>query len=412
MHFLYNIGIYLYFTLIVLASVFNKKAKKWVGGRKNIYSRLQQKIDPSQKLIWFHAASLGEFEQGRPVIESFRTKYPDYKILLTFFSPSGYEIRKDYEQADFVFYLPIDSKQNAKKFIQIVNPDIVVFIKYEFWYNYINELKNNNIPIFTISAIFRKNQHFFQWYGGWSRSMLRNLTSLFVQNQDSYDLLQSIHMNNMIVSGDTRFDRVFTIAQQAKTFPLVQKFAGQYKVLLAGSTWPHGENLISKLLSETNEIKLIIAPHEVHEERITSIQKLFSKKNTILYSEAEESSIEAADVLIIDQIGILSGLYQYCDIAYIGGGFGKGIHNILEAATFGKPVIIGPNYQKFKEAVDLIELGGSFSVSNETNLSKVFSRLVESNEDYTIASNICKTFIEENRGATDKILKKLSGYAD
>ncbi|RLC25573.1 MAG: 3-deoxy-D-manno-octulosonic acid transferase [Deltaproteobacteria bacterium] len=410
MHLLYNIGIFLYYTIILVASIFNDKAKKWIDGRKNIFTRIKQKIDPSQKIIWFHAASLGEFEQGRPVIESFRTKYPDYKVLLTFFSPSGYEIRKDYEQVDFVFYLPIDSKKNAKKFIQIVSPDIAVFIKYEFWYNYINELKNNNIPIFTISAIFRKNQHFFQWYGAWFRTMLKNITYLFVQNQKSFDLLKSINMENMTIGGDTRFDRVYTIAEQANTFPLVQKFAGQHKVLLAGSTWSPGESLINQLLLNNQKIKLIIAPHEVHEERIKSILKLFETKNVLRYSEAEEKNIESADVLIIDQIGILSGLYQYCDIAYIGGGFGKGIHNILEAATYGKPVIIGPNYKKFKEAVDLIEIGGALPVSNETNLKEVFSKLTKDDEYYSMASSTCKTFIEENRGATDKILNKLSGY--
>lgn len=410
MPFLYNIGIYLYYISILLASIFNKKAKKWIKGRKNIFHQLRQNIDPSQKIIWFHAASLGEFEQGRPVIESFNKKYPEYKIMLTFFSPSGYEIRKDYEQADYVFYLPIDLKKNAKKFIQIVNPIIVVFIKYEFWFNYINELNKNNIPIFIISAIFRKEQHFFRWYGKWFRLMLGKITYLFVQNHSSYELLKSIHIKNVIISGDTRFDRVFTIAQQTKTFPLVQKFAGQHKVLLAGSTWPPDESLINHLFSESQSFKLIIAPHEVHEERIRSIQKLFSSKKIVRFSETDEKNIDSADILIIDQIGILSGLYQYCDIAHIGGGFGKGIHNILEAATFGKPVIFGPNFQKFKEAVDLVALGGGFTISNETNLSSVFSKLIASEQYYNAVSVTCKNFIEKNRGATDRILEKLSEY--
>jgi len=410
MHFLYNIGIYIYYLFVLLASIFNKKAKKWIEGRNNIFAQLQQAVDPSQKIIWFHAASLGEFEQGRPVIESFRHKYPDYKILLTFFSPSGYEIRKDYEQADFVFYLPIDLKKNARKFIQIVNPNIVVFIKYEFWFNYINELHKNNIPIFIISAIFRKEQHFFKWYGAWFRSMLGKITYLFVQNQESLDLLQSIQLKNVIIGGDTRFDRVYTISKQTKAFPLIQKFTGKQNVLLAGSTWPPDENIINQLGRGNSKIKIIIAPHEVHEERIRSILKLFDTKNTIRYSVADEKSIESAEVLVIDQIGILSGLYQYCKVAYIGGGFGYGIHNILEAVTFGKPVIFGPNFQKFKEAIDLINLGGAFSVSNETNLSLVYSNLVDSNQYYNDVSLICKAFIEENRGATDTILKKLSKY--
>ena len=410
MHFLYNISIYLYYIIIFLASIFNDKAKKWIRGRKNIFDQLHQNIDPSQKIIWFHAASLGEFEQGRPVIESFRSKYPNYKILLTFFSPSGYEIRKDYKQADFVYYLPIDSRKNARKFIQIVNPNIAVFIKYEFWFNYINELHKNSIPIFTISAIFRNEQHFFKPYGAWFRSMLGKITYLFVQNQESLDLLKSIQLKNAIISGDTRFDRVYTIAKQTMNFPLIQKFVGQHHVLLAGSTWPPDESIINQLLLENQKLKLIIAPHEVQEERIKSLQKLFDTRKIIRYSEANETSIESADVLIIDQIGILSGIYQYCDVAYIGGGFGNGIHNILEAVTFGKPVIFGPNYQKFKEAVDLIDLGGVFTVSNETNITSVFSKLFESDQYYNSISSICTTFIKENRGATDIILKTLSEY--
>ena len=380
MHFLYNISIYLYYIIIFLVSIFNDKAKNWIRGRKNIFDQLQQNIDPSQKIIWFHAASLGEFEQGRPVIESFRSKYPNYKILLTFFSPSGYEIRKDYKQADFVYYLPIDSRKNARKFIQIVNPNIAVFIKYEFWFNYINELHKNSIPIFTISAIFRNEQHFFKPYGAWFRSMLGKITYLFVQNQESLDLLKSIQLKNAIISGDTRFDRVYTIAKQTMNFPLIQKFVGQHQILLAGSTWPPDENIINQLLLENQKLKLIIAPHEVQEERIKSLQKLFDTRKIIRYSEANETSIESADVLIIDQIGILSGIYQYCDVGYVGGGFGNGIHNILEAVTFGKPVIFGPNYQKFKEAVDLIDLGGVFTVSNETNITSVFSKLFESDQ--------------------------------
>lgn len=412
MHFLYNISIYLYYQLILLASIFNEKAKKWIKGRINIFEQLQKDIDPTQKIIWFHAASLGEFEQGRPVIESFRSKYPNYKILLTFFSPSGYEIRKNYSQADFIYYLPIDTPTNAKKFIRIVNPNIVVFIKYEFWFNYINELNKINIPIFIISAIFRKDQHFFKWWGSWSRSMLGKITCLFLQNHESFYLLQEIGLENIIISGDTRFDRVYTIASHTQAFPIIQTFAGKQKLLLAGSTWPADENIIHRFLTENHNVKLIIAPHEVHEERIKSILTLFDQKKAIRYSKADDKSIALTQVLIIDQIGILSSLYQYCDVAFIGGGFGNGIHNILEAVTFGKPVIFGPNYQKFKEAVDLIELGGAFAISNETSLKSAFSRLIESDENYNAVSSICKTFIEQNRGATDLILKKLSKYVN
>jgi 3-deoxy-D-manno-octulosonic-acid transferase len=366
-------------------------------------------VEGNGNIIWFHAASLGEFEQGRPVMEAFRKKYPSYKILLTFFSPSGYEIRKNYEGADYIFYLPIDTPGNAKRFITLVNPKIVVFIKYEFWFNYIRILHQKQVPLFIISAIFRKEQYFFKWYGSWFRKMLSKFTFFFVQNDESLELLKSIGIEKVMKSGDTRFDRVKEIASNKKSFPLIEKFAAGYKVLLAGSSWPPDEAIIQKL-PEDKARKIIIAPHEIHEEHIAAIENRLGKEKTLRYSKADETSILTAEILIVDGMGFLSSLYQYCDVAYIGGGFGKAIHNILEAVTFGKPVIFGPAYHKFKEAVDLIELGGAFTVKNEQEFITIFGKLNSDREFYDRASAICKAYVKENCGATESILRKVRDY--
>lgn len=405
MSYLYNITIHLYLLLIRVSGLFNDKARLWLKGRNNIIKRISEQINSKEDIVWFHAASLGEFEQGRPVIEAFRQKFPDYKILLTFFSPSGYEVRKDYKNADYIFYLPIDTKSNARKFVQTVNPKLVIFIKYEFWFNYLNELHKNNIPTFIISAIFRKEQHFFKWYGGWFRKKLKCINRFFVQNRESLELLNSIGINNVGVSGDTRFDRVFAIAQQAKKFPLIEKFINDKKVFLGGSTWQPDEELIEHLTNKFKDnLKFIIAPHEIDKERIKSVLTTFNKHKVLKYSEANEDNVQNADVLIIDGIGFLSGLYQYCDIAYIGGGFGKGIHNILEAVTFGKPVIFGPNYQKFAEAKDLVGLKGAFNISNERELLEITDSLIRNQTILRSSSLICKKYIENKRGATKVVL--------
>ena len=373
----YQIAIYGYSLTIRIASFFNKKAGLWINGRNDIFKNLEKAIDPNERIAWFHAASLGEFEQGRPVIEAFRQKFPGFKILLTFFSPSGYEIRKNYSGADYIFYLPPDTKPNAKRFIETVKPEIAVFIKYEFWFNYLKILYDKDLPVFVISAIFRKEQHFFKWYGGWFRKMLKSITMFFVQNEESKELLQSIGIENVTISGDTRFDRVSAIAGSLKTFPPVEKFAGNTKVFLAGSTWPRDEELILRLANDlAGKMKFIIAPHEIGHERIASITRLFSGFKVLKFSESNESSFAGAHILIIDGMGFLSGLYRYCHIAYIGGGFGKGIHNILEAATFGKPVIFGPKYDKFQEATDLTKLKGAFSVSTAKELEKIAVKLL------------------------------------
>ncbi len=409
MAFLYNFFIHLYGLGIFFASFFNKKAKLWVRGRKNIFKNLSLEINNQPNIVWFHAASLGEFEQGRPVLEAFKKNYPEYKILLTFFSPSGYEIRKDYKTADFVYYLPLDLNKNVDHFLSIVQPKFVFFIKYEFWFNYLIKINSMHIPIFIISANFRENQHFFKWYGGWFRNNLSKIDWFFVQNQNSKKLLNSIGINKTLVSGDTRFDRVVEIASNPQKFPVVEEFVKNNFVILAGSSWPEDEKILYPLFSiNIPGFKLIIAPHEIHEEHLLQIEKIFSSQKTIRLSKANKTNVNNFNVLIVDGMGFLSSLYQYCQLAYIGGGFGKGIHNILEAVTFGKPVIFGPNYKSFPEAVDLVEKGGAFSIQNEVEIKSCVNSFVMNDKKYKMSAAICKTYIETNKGATQKILQKIS----
>jgi len=401
---LYNLLIHLYHISIHIAALFNPKAKLWIKGRNNLFGNLQSKIDSTSPITWFHAASLGEFEQGRPVIEAYKKQYPDQKILLTFFSPSGYLVRKNYEKADYVFYLPLDTRKNAHRFISIVNPHKVFFIKYEYWYNYLSLLKCRNIPVFILSANFRSDQYFFRWYGSWFRRMLNGITQIFVQNEQSEKLLKAYKINNCTVSGDTRFDRVYEAAQQKKSFPRIEKYCTESKVLLAGSSWPEDELLIYDLLKENiSDLKIIIAPHEVHKEHINLIISKLNN-NFIKYSELNEENYNKTDVLIIDTIGILLHIYQYATIAFIGGGFGKGIHNILESVTFGKPVLFGPNYQKFEEAKALIKMGGAFSVKDYSQFKSKLDELFNDKNYYNKVSNTCKEFIIEKKGATEQIM--------
>jgi 3-deoxy-D-manno-octulosonic-acid transferase len=403
---LYNIIIGVFWIGIQISSIFSKKVKKFTRGRKNIFTRLKQEIKPDQKIIWFHAASLGEFEQGRPVIETFRNLKPEYKILLTFFSPSGYEIRNNYKGADYIYYLPLDFSWNAKQFIDIINPVSVYFIKYEFWYNFIRVLKKRNIPLFCFSANFRPGQLFFKWYGFWYRSILHNFTHFFVQNKTSCDLLKTIHINNVTISGDTRFDRVTQIAAQSKQLPFVQKFKINKPVIVAGSTWPADESLLVEFINQSNGLyKFIIAPHEIHNNLIEQLIRTIELK-TIRYSESSETDPVNYDVMIIDNIGLLSSVYNYGNIAFIGGGFGKGIHNILEAATFGLPVVFGPNYQKFHEANELIFRNGAFSISDFTSLKDTFNMLLSDQDLLNKSGKSCKDYVRENTGATAKILEE------
>jgi len=436
---IYDLIIHLYGDVISIAALFNPKARKWVAGRKGIFKALRSQfaVRSSQSaptpslpqlgegvregaLIWFHCASLGEFEQGRPVIEAFRKEHPDWKILLTFFSPSGYEIRKNYDGADYIFYLPLDSPRNAKKFIRLIRPSMVVFVKYEFWFRYLDFLYKEKIPVYVISAIFRPNQHFFKWYGGWARKQLRKVTRFFVQDNQSAELLRSFGIDQVTVSGDTRFDRVASIAAKSRSFPLVEKFAGDQPVFLAGSTWPADEQLITGLIETFGDrMKFIIAPHEVGEVRISGLLALVNSRQltvdsrqselrAIIFSRLTEENVETAQVLVIDGIGYLSHLYQYATIAYIGGGFGAGIHNILEAAAFGKPVIFGPRYDKFREAVELIEAGGAFSIDNFEQLNNRTIELLEDDRLRHKSSDICSIYIRDKKGATEIILSALT----
>jgi len=404
---LYNITIRIYYLLIVIASSFNAKARLWLKGRKGLLESLGEKINRKNKLFWIHAASLGEFEQGRPLIEALKEKYPDDIILLTFFSPSGFEIRKDYKGADIIIYLPFDFSRNAKKFLDIVKPDKAIFIKYEFWYNYIFELHRRKIPVILISAIFRKNQIFFKWYGSWFRKALSFYKFIFVQNQDSQALLESIGISNSIVSGDTRFDRVVKIKEQKNEIDLLRKFKDGKKILIAGSTWDKDENLIIEYINNTsNDIKFIIAPHEVNESHISEILNKI-KTNKIKYSEAGATELGDCNVLIIDNIGQLSSMYSYAEVSYIGGGFGVGIHNILEPASFGLPVLFGPNYKKFSEAKILVEKGGALPVNNFKEFEVIVNAFLNNSIELNKASKICSEFVNENIGASEMIMEKL-----
>lgn len=401
MRFLYNTFIYIYIGILHLISPFNKKIKTMLKGEKECFDKLKS-INQNDKIAWFHCASLGEFEQGRPLLEEVKKHFPQHKILLSFYSPSGYEAKKDYSLADYIVYLPNDTRKNAKKFVSIVNPDLIFFIKYEFWYNYILELKGRRL--FQVSLILRENQYFFTWYGKWFAKQLKNFEHFFVQNQQTATLLNKIGYKNITISGDTRFDRVMTIANNAKSFPDIEKFCqGDKKIILAGSSWLADEKIIEKAIKNL-DIKLIIAPHIVEQSHINEIQELFPQ--AILYSELAENKKES-NILIINCIGILSNLYQYCDIAYIGGGFGVGIHNTLEAATFGKPICFGTNYQKFQEAIDLINLKAAYSISNEEELKEILSSLLSDKEKYEKSAKASKNYVQEKVGACKKIIEHL-----
>ncbi|MDB5017503.1 MAG: 3-deoxy-D-manno-octulosonic acid transferase [Mucilaginibacter sp.] len=396
----YNIGIQLYFLAIYLISFFNKKAKLWINGRKNC--QLIRFTDS----IWFHFASLGEFEQGRPVLEQLKQLYPDNKIVITFFSPSGFEVRKNTPLADAVYYLPLDTAANARAFVNAINPKFAVFTKYEYWYHFFNELHGNDIPIYVISAIFRPEQVFFKWYGGLHRKILSFVKYFFVQDAGSKQLLHGLGINQVIVSGDTRFDRVWTNALKPKEIPIVADFKNGYKAFIAGSTWPRDEKLVATLVTEFPDWKFIIAPHEIEEDKIKNLIDMLPPDSAIRYSQLTtyNSLLTTYQALIIDNIGMLSSLYQYGDIAFIGGGFGAGIHNTLEAAAFGLPVIFGPNYAKFKEAKDLIDLNAGFSIDSANELKLITSKLINDEVFYTAVSEKIRDYVKEHTGATKTIV--------
>jgi len=408
MNFLYQTGIFIYAISVKVASFFNEKARQFVNGRRHWQKKLAEKIETNARYIWVHCASLGEFEQGRPLIEEIKKQFPEYRILLTFFSPSGYEIRKNYELADIVMYLPVDTRRNAKRFLRLVQPEKAFFIKYEYWHFYIDELKKRNIPLYIVSAIFRENQYFFKnsLWGKWYRKMLLKTEHFFVQNEKSAQLLQTIGLNNFTVSGDTRFDRVATIARSAKEIPLVEKFKNNQPLLIAGSTWKPDEELLAAFINNHPNLKVVLAQHEFTDSNINKLEQLL-KTSHIRLSIADENEVARFQVLIIDSVGLLSSLYRYGNLAYIGGGFGVGIHNILEAATFGLPIIFGPNYEKFKEAVDLKNTGGAFPIQNFNELESTLNEFLNNNRRLAKASTVCKNYVEKNTGSTNLIIKKV-----
>ncbi|MDO8898298.1 MAG: glycosyltransferase N-terminal domain-containing protein [Bacteroidales bacterium] len=402
----YTFSIKLYTLIIWLAAMFNTKAAKWIDGRKNVFSKMAAKNQPDQKWIWFHAASLGEFEQGRPLIEAIKQKWPQYRILLTFFSPSGFEVRKNYELADCVSYLPEDTPVNARKLIQLFDLKAIVFIKYEFWFNYMNEASRLQIPLFFVSAKFRPSQHFFSFYGGWFRRHLKAVNHFFLQDDISSKLLKSINIHQFTVTGDTRFDRVLKLAQQASKFPVVVHFKGGNPLIVVGSSWPADEKLLFPIFDKLpSNYKIIVAPHDISEKHIAEIEKKIGKIS-IRYTEYDYNGNHK--VLIINNIGILSQLYQYADFAYVGGGFGVAIHNIQEAVTFGCPVIIGPKHKNFTEAVDLIKLGGVYEVSDAASMEKVFFKLINDESLRLKTSSVCKAYVENQTGATELIIASLT----
>jgi len=406
----YNFGINIYTFLVLIASIFNKKAKLWIKGRKKIFSKLKNYDFSKSKNIWFHVSSLGEFEQARPLIEKIKKQYPKYKIILTFFSPSGYEIRKTYNFADYISYLPSDTIRNSKKFITKINPKLVFFVKYDFWFNYLNQLHNKKIPTFLISGIFRKNQIFFKKIGKPYQKVLKFFDILFVQNQESIDLLKSINLSNAIITGDTRFDRVIEIAENSINIEIAEKFVMDKKCLIAGSTWLADEKILCEFINDcNNDFKFIIAPHQIEENHILELLLLL-KKPTVRFSKANFDKITEYQVLIIDNIGMLSSIYKYGHVAYIGGGFGSGIHNILEASVYGIPVIFGPNFKKFNEAVEMINIKTAFSINFIEEFNQIAKPLLMDNFFRKNTAEKAKEFVYKNKGSSEKIMKKIENY--
>jgi 3-deoxy-D-manno-octulosonic-acid transferase len=417
--FFYSIFCYLYTAGIHIASLWNPKAKAWVDGRRTIFEKIriaidnQQRAEDNRRPVWMHCASLGEFEQGRPLLEKMRADYPQTKMVLTFFSPSGYEVQKGYTGADYIFYLPMDSYRNAKRFLEAINPAVVIFVKYEFWFYYLKEINRRKIPLLLVSAAFRKQQSFFKWYGGFQKKMLSFFTQIFVQDKASAELLSTVNIN-AIQTGDTRFDRVTTIAEQFVPIPEIERFFGTAKIVVAGSTWPEDEEELDHYANTHPGIKFIIAPHEIYEEHLTEIERLFH--NAIRFSALQKMTenintdrfnkqITYPNVLIIDNIGMLARLYYYADVTYVGGGFGgDGVHNVLEAAVYGKPVLFGPVYEKYIEATELEESGGGISINNALELEEILNDLLSDEVYLKETGEASKKYVLNKRGATEKIM--------
>lgn len=391
---------------IAIASLFNEKVKKMWRGEREAIKTLRQKVDPNAQYVWFHAASLGEFEQGRPLMERIRKQHPEYKILLTFFSPSGYEVRKDYEGADIITYMPIDTIRNAQRFLRAVRPVMAFFIKYEFWYNYLHILKHRNVPTYSVSSIFRPGQIFFKWYGVHYKHVLNCFTKFFVQNEQSRQLLSQIGIDCVEVTGDTRFDRVLKIRDDAKQLPIVEAFRDGKQVFIAGSSWQPDEDIFIPFFNEHKDWKLIIAPHVIGEDHLQQILSKLNRK-TVRYTQTTAEEARQAECLIIDCFGLLSSIYNYGDVTYVGGGFGVGIHNVVEAAVWNKPVIFGPNNQRFMEARDLISAEGGFEITSATDFNALMQRFIDE-EDYRLSSGTkAGSYVASRAGVADKILNSV-----
>lgn len=403
MRFLYQIGIQAASTFLPLSRYISPKMKLFVEGRKQSFSILKNNIQSNQKYIWLHVASLGEYEQGLPIMEVFKKQHPEYKIILTFFSPSGFEIRKNNKIADITLYLPLDTKSNVQQFLDLVNPQMVFFIKYEFWPNYLNELKKRNIPTYLISGIFRENQFFFKSYGGFYREALKAFDHLFVQNESSKKLLSTIGFTNVTVHGDTRFDRVAQIVERVQPLPFIEKFKNNTTTIVIGSSWIDDEDVYLPYLNQSENIKFIIAPHNIKEDEISRLIAKINKK-VIRYTHYTKEDLASADVFVIDTIGILTQIYAYADIAYVGGAFKTGLHNILEPATYGTPVVIGPKYAKFQEAKDLVALGSCLVVNNTTELTSTFDHLINDKNYRNELGNKNRTFVLQNKNATQVVM--------
>lgn len=413
MLFIYNLLVVCADFILKIAALFNPKIKLFVDGRKSVFKVLSNKIKAYDKTIWFHAASLGEYEQGLPVMERMKSRFPNHLIILTFFSPSGYEVRKNNTIADVTVYLPLDTQSNVEKFMAIVRPDMAFFIKYEYWPNYLNALKNRETPTYLISGIFREDQLFFKWYGGFYRNALGAFEHFFVQNSKSKDLLLKLGKSNVTVSGDTRFDRVASILNRDNALEFIEEFKSKSLTIVVGSSWPKDESLLVSYINSSENVKFIIAPHNIKTEQIQALKNSISKK-TILFSEVNSTSsnpinLAYFDVFIIDTIGILTKIYSYADIAYVGGGFGSpGVHNILEPATFGVPIVIGPNYSHFPEATALVNMEGCISVSTQKELNEAFDNLIQNQDIRFEKGHICSTFVEMNKNATEIIMNHIA----
>lgn len=406
MNLLYNLGIRLMVLAIRLAAVSKPKAKKWIAGRKGLIKKIKNDLKDTEKVVWVHCASLGEFEQGRPLMEEIKRRFPHKKILLTFYSPSGYEVQKNYSGADFVYYLPADTQRNARRFIQYTKPEVVFFIKYEYWYNYLRLLKKKSIPSYFVSTIFREEQLFFKKRGGWYRKMLKYPSHFFLQNETSAKLLESLGYKNFSIAGDTRFDRVAHILDNVQPVKLVENFINGADVMVAGSSWKAEEAIIYQYIRNKPGLKVILVPHVIESENIQRILDLYGNR-AILYSEATKSNVSDKQVLIVDNYGMLTTLYQYGKIAFIGGGFGVGIHNVLEAATFGMPILFGPNHEKFAEAVDLVNQSCAFVVNNIEDFNTIVSYLLKDERIVFSIAEKAAEYVRKNVGATRHILEKV-----